>query len=283
MFAHVLKQPWTERLEVPASNSRMITESHRANGLRRCARYVKPADLAPLRRYTVEFLKINIKPEMGILMPGSTIISPLTGHAPFDELIAEFSDIADPAEQEIARTRIWDQFGTEGAVFISDMASFSSTSRKIGVCHFLKLIHRARQTIAPIIADNNGILLKCDADNCYAFFDSTDDAIQTSFDVNAALFESNERYPIAEQIYLSVGIDFGRVLLIENEDFFGDPVNTASKLGEDLAIKAETLVTERAIKHSNYVVPELAERMKARISAIEIRYVRIPMTEHAPG
>ena len=71
------------------------------------------------------------------------------------------------------------------------------------------------------------------------------------------------------------------MLLIDGVDFFGDPVNTASKLGEDLAIKAETLVTQRAIEHSNFAVPELAERMTARISEIEIRYVRIPMTEPA--
>ena len=107
-------------------------------------------------------------------MADKPIRIPLTGHGLFDALIADFSDIADPAEQETARARIWDEFGTEGAVLISDMASFSSTSRKIGVCHFLKLIHRARQTVAPIIAANNGALLKCDADNCYAFFDRTD-------------------------------------------------------------------------------------------------------------
>lgn len=216
-------------------------------------------------------------------MADNSILRPLTGYEPFDRLIADFADIADPAEQETARARIWDEYGTEGAVFISDMASFSSTSRKIGVCHFLKLIHRARQTIAPIVAANNGTVLKCDADNCYAWFERPDDAIQASFDVNSALFESNERYPIAEQIYLSVGIDYGRILLIDGVDFFGDPVNTASKLGEDLAIKAETLVTERAIEHSDFDVPELAERMTARISDIEIRYVRIPMTESARG
>jgi hypothetical protein len=57
-------------------------------------------------------------------MADSTILRPLTGHPPFDRLIAEFSDITDAAEQETARARIWDEFGTEGAVFISDMASF---------------------------------------------------------------------------------------------------------------------------------------------------------------
>jgi len=212
-------------------------------------------------------------------MVDNSILRPLTGYRDFDELIANLANIADPEEQEAARSKIWDKYGVDGAVFISDMASFSSTSRRVGVCHFLKLIHRARQIIAPIVAANNGTLLKCDADNCYAFFEHTDDAIQTSFDVNAALFKSNENYGMEEQIFVSVGIDYGRVLLIDSVDYYGDPVNTASKLGEDLAIKAETLVTRRAIESSKFVIPERAERMTARISEIEIQYVRIPMTE----
>jgi class 3 adenylate cyclase len=206
-------------------------------------------------------------------------LNPLTGHGEFDRLIAEFSELRDAEAMESARQGIWEQFGAEGAVFISDMASFSSTSRKIGVCHFLKLIHRARQMIAPLIAQNNGLLLKCDADNCYAFFESTDDAIRASFDINAELFRHNDEFSLTEQIYLSVGIDYGRVLLIGDKEFFGDPVNTASKLGEDLAIKAETLVTKRALEQATLKVPETAERMVARISEIEIKYVRLPMME----
>ena len=85
------------------------------------------------------------------------------------------AELRDAAEAELARQHIWERFGAEGAVFISDMASFSSVSRKVGVCHFLKLIYRARQIIAPLIAKNNGKLLKCDADNCYAFFESIDE------------------------------------------------------------------------------------------------------------
>ena len=212
-------------------------------------------------------------------MADGTILTPLTGNAEFDSAIAMFADADDAEQAEKVRKEIWERFGVEGTVFISDMASFSSTSRKEGVCHFLKMIHRARQVIAPVIADNNGTLLKCDADNCYAFFARTDDAIQASFDVNAALFKSNEKYGLAEQIYLSVGIDYGEVLLIGDHEFFGDPVNTASKLGEDLAIKAETLVTKRALDTSNFVIPENAERMTARISDIEIKYVRLPMME----
>ena len=226
-----------------------------------------------------EFRWIRNNNKFGGDMAEKPHLNPLTGNREFDQMIADFSDIRGNDQMEAARTRIWDRYGTEGTVFISDMASFSSTSRKVGVCHFLKLIHRARQIIAPLVADNNGLLLKCDADNCYAFFEKTDDAIRASFDINEELFRHNDDFGLAEQIYLSVGIDFGRVLLIGDMDFFGDPVNTASKLGEDLAIKAETLVTERAIDKSTFDVPETAERMVARISDIEIRYVRLPMTE----
>ncbi len=206
---------------------------------------------------------------------------PLTGHAEFDSLITAMAAERDADKVEALRQSIWNKFGTEGAVFISDMASFSSTSRKIGVCHFLKLICRARQIIAPIIAANNGMLLKFDADNCYAFFKNTNDAINASFEINAAIFAANDEFGLEEQIYLSVGIDYGRLLLISDVDFFGDPINTSSKLGEDLAIRAEVLITERAIEHSDFEIPEFAERMVARISEIEIRYVRLPMTEVA--
>ena len=211
-----------------------------------------------------------------------TYHEPLTGHDEFDSLIADFAGESNPQKAEEIRQRIWDKFGTEGAVFISDMAGFSSTSRKIGVCHFLKMIHRTRQIVAPVIEANNGLLLKCDADNCYAYFKSAADAIRASFEVNAALYEANGGFNLDERISLSVGIDYGRVLLIGDVEFFGDPVNTASKLGEDLATRNEVLVTHRAMEDSNLEIPELAERMVARISEIEIQYIRLPMTENSP-
>jgi len=206
---------------------------------------------------------------------------PLTGNIAFDSLIAAFAEEREADKAEAIRLRIWEEFGVEGAAFISDMASFSSTSRKVGVCHFLKLIHRTRQIVGPIIEKNGGTLLKFDADNCYAFFNTTDEAIQAGFDINAAIFAANEKFGLAEQIYLSIGIDYGRLLLVGDVDYFGDPVNTASKLGEDLAVRAEVLVTERALENSTFTIPELAERMRARISEIEIEYIRLPMTEVA--
>lgn len=206
--------------------------------------------------------------------PTSTLV-----HDEFDALIAAYSEAADAAEKERIRESLWERFGRNGTTFISDMANFSSTSRAKGICHFLKMIYRARKIVSPIITTNNGVLLKCDADNCYAFFEDPRDAIQASMEINAELFHNNQEHDVDEHIYLSVGIDYGELLLVGDEDFYGDPVNTASKLGEDLAIKGETLVTERALSRTEVELSERVERMVARISDIEISYVRIPMTE----
>lgn len=200
-------------------------------------------------------------------------------HADFDRLVAELAATDDEAAQGDIRKSIWERFGTTGATFISDMANFSSTSRSLGITHFLKLIHRTRELVAPIVRDNNGILLKYDADNCYAFFEDPGNGVQASFDINSALFDANQVRDIDEHIFVSVGIDYGELLLVGESDFFGDPVNTASKLGEDLAVKGETLVTERALHRTNVRLNENVEHMVARISDIEIAYVRIPMTK----
>lgn len=204
-------------------------------------------------------------------------------HAEFERLIAALSEAADDAEYGEIKKSLWETFGAQGATFISDMANFSSTSRSLGICHFLKMIHRARQLVAPLIESNKGVLLKCDADNCYAFFDDPGDAIQASFDINAELFRANQNHDIDEQIFLSIGIDYGDLLLVGESDFYGDPVNSASKLGEDLAVKGEVLVTERALNRTSLTVNENIERMIARISDIELSYVRIPMTQAVKG
>lgn len=206
-----------------------------------------------------------------------------TAHDDFAQMVANLSAATNTEQLGQVKKGIWDRFGTNGAAFISDMANFSSTSRSLGICHFLKMIHRARELVAPIIKANNGILLKCDADNCYAFFADVSDAIRASFDINSSLFRANQEHEIDEHIYLSVGIDYGDLLLVGESDFYGDPVNTSSKLAEDLAVKGETLVTERALARSTFDVNEKVERMSARISDIEISYVKIPMTRSVKG
>jgi adenylate cyclase len=199
----------------------------------------------------------------------------------FNALIENFSRCRNSGQRLQAERALWDRFGTAGTAFISDMAGFSSTSRAFGICHFLKLIRQAREIIAPTILEHDGLFLKCDADNCYAFFESPDAAISASLDINGKLFQRNQDEEPEDHIFVAVGIDYGDMLLIGSDDYYGDPVNTASKLGEDIADRAQILVTKRALAKASYQLPPNHEEMVARISDIEIEYIKLQVREFA--
>jgi class 3 adenylate cyclase len=48
---------------------------------------------------------------------------------------------------------------------------------------------------------------------------------------------------------VAIGIDHGKILLVPGADCFGDAVNIAYKLGEDVARGGEILITENARTH----------------------------------
>lgn len=197
-----------------------------------------------------------------------------TESAEFSRLIAAHADTREAATRERIEQEVWRRYGATGVVLISDMASFSKISRVHGICHYLGLIHRIRRLWAPLIVEYGGRLLKCEADNCYAFFVRTDDALAASVEVHRRLAEANAVEAAEDRVFLSIGIDYGDLLLIGDEDYFGDPVNTASKLGEDLAGKGETLVTRRALERCDQGAEAHGESLNTRISEIEIEYFR---------
>jgi class 3 adenylate cyclase len=61
-----------------------------------------------------------------------------------------------------------------------------------------------------------------------------------------AFAQVNQRRTPAEQILLCIGLGFGRVLRIGDEDVWGKEVNSASRLGEDTARPGEVLLTAAA-------------------------------------
>ena len=52
--------------------------------------------------------------------------------------------------------------------------------------------------------------------------------------------------PPNDFVGIAIGIGFGSILDLDGEDFFGDEVNLASKLGEDIATGGEVLLTDAA-------------------------------------
>jgi adenylate cyclase len=148
------------------------------------------------------------------------------------------------SDKEAIDARIWDLFGESWAIMFTDLAGFSRRVAEFGVIHFLQTIHEAQRLLVPCIDRHDGILLKMEGDSMLVIFRRPMRALSCAIDMQRTLKAYNEDKGDTEDVLLCVGLGYGRVLRIGDNDVFGGEVNAASKLGEDIAKAWEILVTE---------------------------------------
>jgi len=146
---------------------------------------------------------------------------------------------------EITKT-IESIFSQKKAILVLDMSGFSRTTHFYGIIPFLLMIHQMQLICKPCIEGKQGKLIKADADNLFCIFDTVDDAISATRDMKEHLDSANEALSLEQHLYAKFGIGYGDILNVGDEDIFGDEVNLASKLGEDIACKGEVLLTSSA-------------------------------------
>ena len=137
---------------------------------------------------------------------------------------------------------LWNEYGIEQAVFILDMSGFSRLSQKYGLVHYLSMISLMRKTVSPIVRRYGGSVVKFEADNSFARFPFVHDAIRAGIAIKHGLTGMNIMTSKKADSKVSIGIDYGPFLLVVRKDYFGDPVNLASKLGEDIAGMSRALL-----------------------------------------
>ena len=108
------------------------------------------------------------------------------------------------------------------------------------------LIRRMQVLARAPIVDAGGEIVKHDADNVFAVFPDAAQALRAAEAIQQQLAGQGLATTDGCSVGASIGIDVGDILLIRETDFFGDAVNIASRLGEDLAARGEILVSERA-------------------------------------
>ena len=142
---------------------------------------------------------------------------------------------------------IWAEFGETHAVWVLDMCGFSRLTMRYGITHFLSMIHRLHGIVRPLIARHAGRVVKTEADNVFAVFGRVEAALAAARDVQEHLATANAFLPEDWDLHASIGIGWGELLMIaDDDDFYGNELNLASKLGEDIAEAGETLLTEAA-------------------------------------
>src|SRR5574338_940596 len=140
-----------------------------------------------------------------------------------DELLL-YSQTEDLAERRRIEESIWAEYGAEYAVFVLDMSGFSMLTRKYGIVHYLSMVRRMQLTTEPIVKSHGGFMIKYEADNCFAVFPDPLSAVNAAIAMQNAFTASNMLTPDDFDIHIACGIDYGKLLVLEQEDCFGDPV-----------------------------------------------------------
>ncbi len=135
----------------------------------------------------------------------------------------------------------WAQAGAEVAVLVIDMSGFTRLTRQRGVLHFLSLHAELIQMVSGLAAATGGWLVKGEADNAIVAFDSPEQAVTMALALVKRAGAVNGARAETDRILPCVGIAYGPILLLA-DDVYGDAVNVAYKLGEDVAEPLEILV-----------------------------------------
>ncbi|HEY9761548.1 MAG TPA: adenylate/guanylate cyclase domain-containing protein [Trichocoleus sp.] len=158
-------------------------------------------------------------------------------------------------------------FSQRMAVVVMDMVGFSQTTAENGIIPVLAQIYQVRELTVPVIEAHGGRVLKLEADNVYAVFPTPERAVMA---MQTVLHRLN-----GEDLHASIGIGYGDVLVLGDRDVFGNEMNLASKLGEDLAGDDDLLLTEAAWNALPRPPAGIAP-IRDEISGLTVPFYRMP-------
>lgn len=175
-----------------------------------------------------------------------------------------------PEQTDAIDRQIHALFDQDCAILVLDLSGFSRLTIRYGIIHFLSLIQRMTTIANPIIEQYQGRVIKQEADNLFATFGQVDQAVTAAIEIFRAFAIANMDLPSDQDLYAGIGIGYGTTLVIGNQDLFGNEMNLASKLGEDLARQGELLLTEAAYQQLQAGV-ENWEVLPLAIAGLEIQ------------
>lgn len=169
---------------------------------------------------------------------------PVPDRALLRQLLRQYNER--PELHDHVRGEIDRQFLRTVAILVLDCSGFTRTTRLKGIVHFLALIERLERLVSPTIGHRGGSVLRTEADNLFAVFPDIAAATACAEAIQRDVSAANEVLPEAEELYVAIGLGYGPVLMVDPDDVYGDEMNLACKLGEDLARRGEILLTPAA-------------------------------------
>ncbi len=169
-----------------------------------------------------------------------------------------------------AEARLWEKHGTTCAVLVLDSTGFTRATRARGIVQFLATFLHMRERVGPIFEARGCLSWRSAADNLFAEFAAPDAAIEAALAAHHAVDRARLRLGPGEPYRVCIGIGYGRLLSAGEQGVYGDEMNLACKLGEDLAEGGETLLTESAWRRLKRRKSIVFERRESVVSGTSI-------------
>ncbi|HEY7755138.1 MAG TPA: hypothetical protein VID69_02810 [Actinomycetota bacterium] len=186
---------------------------------------------------------------------------------PFADLIYEYLRRPD------RRTRILDEverrFRRESSIIVVDSCGFTRSLRRQGVVPFLAQLLRLDQIVRSRVHEVGGSGYFRAADNFYSLLPTAEAAVSCGEAILQDVAEVNEAAEPPDRLAVSIGVGYGPVLLVGDDQIYGEEFNLVSKVGEDIAGPGELMVTVagwEALPSSDRVF----EERRVTLSGLEI-------------
>ena len=151
-----------------------------------------------------------------------------------------------PAERETIVAEIEQHFRERVAVLVTDSCGFTRGVQSRGIVHMLAFLERLNRLSRAAIERHGGRALHEHADDVVAIFPEAAPAVACAQALLHDLSVANALLRADEEIHISIAIGYGDTLLVSPDEVWGDEMNLACKLGEDLAGRDEILLTPAA-------------------------------------
>ena len=195
------------------------------------------------------------------------------GRPQLRELLYQYNEFPERREQILANVNR--DFEQTVAVLIMDACGFSRTVHEHGIVHFLALLERLWRLVGPLVDEHGGRPMRVEADNVYAVFPDVASALACAKAIHERVGIANEPLPASNEIYVALGIGYGPLLLVGEDDAWGDEMNLACKLGEDVAEGGDVLLTEEAHRALGDAAADAFEALQLSISGLKLTAYRL--------
>ena len=157
---------------------------------------------------------------------------------------------------------------------VIDSVGFTRISQKYSAVYFLERFVQVADLVGAVFKAEGGTRFRAQADNLFVEFETPLQALAAVVKANLQLEQAEILIDEEERYRFCVGIGYGLLLRSNTQGVYGNEMNLAAKLGEDIACGDELLLTPAALAQLDPEIQAKFENHTSCVSKVDILYHR---------